>query len=479
MKVIDKILNEWSFRCHDGIVDINDPIKLSILKEIMIEEGIDDDILDATLNLPKDDPSSEEKKQQVLAILTGTSGEKNKEEEEIKQIKDEVTPKDFKTIYNKIIPYLEKDKGLPDKETLALISTFVLKDEEEDLINYYKANHKFDINSDESILNVPINGGLKKDTVEDIYKIFSGGAGGGKGVGKEEYFLVAFYSNVKKEKEKGDLIIDNIKYEIKGNEAMVSPYPRGRKEHVYPILDKLIKSVEDSGVSVPKEVLEKIKLGGEKWVSSVTNLGNEYFKDNIGNYLEILQDALREIYKGITLGNVLENGDISDNLVAICIAQHSIDKYEVDAKEQFIFVSKSGEIKIIPTKEKLKELINNGINIFSFSDLVPRLTYKGINTFAIKEPSLSKIKSKPKEKITIKISKAPENIKKYSGKEYISRNWYNSHESLQKYFDETQSIKNFIPLKPEYQNTVELIPYNSLEEELTNSLIKSITESIK
>jgi len=35
MKVIDEILNEWSFRCHDGIVDINDPIKLSILHEIL------------------------------------------------------------------------------------------------------------------------------------------------------------------------------------------------------------------------------------------------------------------------------------------------------------------------------------------------------------------------------------------------------------------------------------------------------------
>ena len=35
MKIIDIILNEWSFRCHDGIVDLNDPIKLSILNEII------------------------------------------------------------------------------------------------------------------------------------------------------------------------------------------------------------------------------------------------------------------------------------------------------------------------------------------------------------------------------------------------------------------------------------------------------------
>jgi hypothetical protein len=40
MKVIDKILLEWSFRCHDGIVDLNDPIKLSILNEILDKLGI-------------------------------------------------------------------------------------------------------------------------------------------------------------------------------------------------------------------------------------------------------------------------------------------------------------------------------------------------------------------------------------------------------------------------------------------------------
>ena len=40
MTVIDKILNEWSFRCHDGIVDLNDPIKMSILNEILDKLGI-------------------------------------------------------------------------------------------------------------------------------------------------------------------------------------------------------------------------------------------------------------------------------------------------------------------------------------------------------------------------------------------------------------------------------------------------------
>jgi len=41
MKVIDKILLEWSYRCHDGIVDLNDPKKKAILEEILKELNID------------------------------------------------------------------------------------------------------------------------------------------------------------------------------------------------------------------------------------------------------------------------------------------------------------------------------------------------------------------------------------------------------------------------------------------------------
>jgi len=41
MTVIDKILNEWSFRCHDGIVDINNPDKKIILDEILKKYNID------------------------------------------------------------------------------------------------------------------------------------------------------------------------------------------------------------------------------------------------------------------------------------------------------------------------------------------------------------------------------------------------------------------------------------------------------
>jgi len=45
MKVTDEILNEWSFRCHDGIVDLNNPIKVSILHEIVNEYELEESML--------------------------------------------------------------------------------------------------------------------------------------------------------------------------------------------------------------------------------------------------------------------------------------------------------------------------------------------------------------------------------------------------------------------------------------------------
>ena len=39
MIVIDNILNEWSFRCHDGVVDLNNHDKTMILREILDKES--------------------------------------------------------------------------------------------------------------------------------------------------------------------------------------------------------------------------------------------------------------------------------------------------------------------------------------------------------------------------------------------------------------------------------------------------------
>jgi len=73
MTVTDKILNEWSFRCHDGIVDLNDPIKLSILEEIYTEIGLleinVDDLENISKEEDKDIPSRFETLYELVTLL--------------------------------------------------------------------------------------------------------------------------------------------------------------------------------------------------------------------------------------------------------------------------------------------------------------------------------------------------------------------------------------------------------------------------
>jgi hypothetical protein len=40
MITVDSILLEWSYRCKDGVVDLNDPEKKAILEQVLSELGV-------------------------------------------------------------------------------------------------------------------------------------------------------------------------------------------------------------------------------------------------------------------------------------------------------------------------------------------------------------------------------------------------------------------------------------------------------
>ena len=70
MTVTDKILNEWSYRCHDGIVDLNDPIKFSILEGILDELGIDEKQARFISNLKNKQTTTEPQPEPVNTTFT-------------------------------------------------------------------------------------------------------------------------------------------------------------------------------------------------------------------------------------------------------------------------------------------------------------------------------------------------------------------------------------------------------------------------
>ncbi len=426
-------------------------LQVQILKP-MLKEDIDDDILNLLSN--KDVPT----KEKILTYLQKIDSKEDKED--VEKIKDE-NPSFYKKFFREISPKL-RERGLPSKEIRNMVGAFAEEDKEEKLLDFYSKPLTISLEDIESI-KAPVYSRFKEIGCEEcnaiIDKIDFAGSAQTKGVGKEEYFLVAFYNNVKKKSE-GDLTIGEKEYEVKGKDGIVSPHSRGSKADAYPVLDDLISNIEKEFKDIYKqneEEIKNIKKGGEKWVSSIVNLGNKYFSDNIQKYINILEKSLNTKYKNIKLDNVLENNLISDNLVAVRIAQNSIDNAPTKEGDQFMFVSEDGKIKIVPNKDELKKMINSGINITKFTDLAPRLEYNGSNIFATKE-SKEKVSKEPKEKEKIQIQKR---FIETSGTNriFVSEEWLNG-ELSKKYkpqFDCTQkSPKGFCLLKPEAN--IEIIP---------------------
>lgn len=389
MKVIDNILLEWAYRCPDGIVDINNPDKVKILFEILkpiLKEDIDDDILSTLTNI-----NDIETKEKVLKYLQNIN--KKEDKEEINQVKNEMSPQSFKIIHNKIEPYL-LNKGLPEDKILTIIAKFAKEDEEEDLIKYYQKNHKFDVNTDLSILDIPKKE-LNPNTVDSIYGLMRGSSGT-KGVGKEEYFLVAFYNNVEKRKE-GDLTIDGVDYEVKGVGSFVSDLSRGSFKDVKPYLENFIKNLVKESKSkdilnkentiLEKDLLSILDKGKTEWPDKIELIYNEYIKiikstnkqitNNDINQLFIsnLQKELNNLYKNINLSSIAKENSFFVNTFKKTIAKTLIDN--TNKEEKYLFVSPEGKVKVIQDNEDLKNAIDkNIIRISALSDAIPRLTFQ-------------------------------------------------------------------------------------------------------
>lgn len=91
MTLIDKILNEWAFRCHDGVVDINNPEKVIILNEILLEEGIfvkDNDVVFSASNNISDLLHTNLKDANLGGVYVNYSIEYNQENPNGSEIKD-------------------------------------------------------------------------------------------------------------------------------------------------------------------------------------------------------------------------------------------------------------------------------------------------------------------------------------------------------------------------------------------------------
>jgi hypothetical protein len=113
MKVIDNILLEWSYRCPDGIVDMNDPKKKAILDEILKEYNVELD--EAGPGEKGQELSSENKFVALLGSKTLSQKTKQTVLESLSDKDKELIAKNNSNDINKVISFLNSNSEIIKK----------------------------------------------------------------------------------------------------------------------------------------------------------------------------------------------------------------------------------------------------------------------------------------------------------------------------------------------------------------------------
>jgi hypothetical protein len=319
MNVIDKILNEWSFRCHDGIVDINDPKKISILNEIL--EEIDS-------------------KQELIDLI------KNSElsSDQINNLKRYVAKKTTQSDTNIKLEKILAKKGLKRAAPLIvyLANNF---DVEDNLLDYINQKNEIKLSDKGNLIDLFSVSNLPKDFLKKLIQITSNQIGAG------EIALVTLISNAKKLTEKsgqGDIKVGDDVLEVKGKGASISQW--GSK--------KIIKDAF-------KEVY---KIEDENELNKIANLDNwliELETDLKGENKEKAEEVIKILYP---------NFNINVNELRKSIAQNYADQYFKDSGITYMLVidEQTGDYKKY-NKENFKKELGNTIGIDFKKDTAPRI----------------------------------------------------------------------------------------------------------
>ena len=227
MKVIDNILLEWSYRCPDGIVDLNDSDKVKILFEILkpyLKEDIDDDILNVLTNI--NDANTKEK---VLKYLQKLNKKEDKVEDKIESsLEKKLKAKEFNEEMTEYISLLASKYEITDELENYLSSNQLLS-----LSDLGKTGNLYDIIKSKT--DFP-DGFIRRIMTYTPSE-------GNKALGIGEIALALFF-NAKKQKV-GDIQIDNKTIELKGTGARFPGMGKGRSGDISSLYQDLANKYPD------------------------------------------------------------------------------------------------------------------------------------------------------------------------------------------------------------------------------------------
>jgi len=337
MTVIDKILQEWSYRCHDGIVDLNDPKKVKILFEIL-REDVDDDILNA---LVATDASTKQKVLKYLQRIGDTNNNESLEQQVAKLLKPKLGREDLieQVIFiadSKQFDLLEELKSYLQNPTVGY----------SDLVE----------NNNLNILLAPTN-----FPEEFINKIISIKGSAQPALGMGEVALCVFLKNTYKS-NKGDIVSNGNLIEIKGSGAKVmnSDISVGSKAEILnnPNFKKLVELYGSS-------------MKGKTWVE---NIQSAYKDSNKEEYINIVNTLLKDLYPSANI-RVNDKDFIDASAFNKKIAVGIADEYLKDQDLLFFNPETNDYIYIRGYEDYVNKIYDDTLFAKRASDKVPRIAY--------------------------------------------------------------------------------------------------------
>lgn len=278
MTVIDKILNEWAYRCSDGIVNLDDPQKVKILFEIikpMLKEDIDDDILNALI-----DADSDTKSQVLKFIKKSTS----------KTVEKDSDSGFYAYLRSKNITSDTIDGiNVPEK-----IHDILIDNDDFEDFNEYRKDAKSFPGGAGSLPGILIDTKISPKSVYEINRI--DGKKQGVGIGKGEIALALFFSDIKKAPGKGDLDWNGNNLEVKSVGARL-----GGEREVSPSVilgSELGRTAESNGFDPLKRLDAVISgLNGEIDSKELYNISTDFLKKIYPNadFKYFTTDSLKNI----------------------------------------------------------------------------------------------------------------------------------------------------------------------------------------
>jgi hypothetical protein len=267
MTVIDKILSEWSYRCSDGIVDMNNPTKVAILNAILKENGVE--LEEAK---PKTTPDPE----------------------------NEAEPKDKNTW--EYVEYILKNKANIKDDILSEIKAIYLKST--DKIKFHENFRELNINQIDSIFS--------------IFKDYINVGSGKTGIGKGEYTTIL---GLKDSRSGGtsekDIHVGSDVYDVK--ELAAGQFRTGNTGSItntdfqknFNYLLSLLEPLVSKGDNAKVEKSKKKGASIDEKIQFIIEYYNTFYKK--GNISEGVLNAIREILPTLDKKEIESKGYVKVN----------------------------------------------------------------------------------------------------------------------------------------------------------------------